>query len=98
MLLPTDVCQFCGAPSATRFHWMWECPALAPQRDPEIMAAMQNPKMMQVFMEMQTQGPMAIMKYQNDPEVMNLIMKIQGAMGGGGAGMGAMGGMGGGMP
>ena len=36
--------------------------------------------------------------YQNDPEVMNLIMKIQGAMGGGGAGMGAMGGMGGGMP
>ena len=66
--------------------------------DPEIMAAMQNPKMMQVFMEMQTQGPMAIMKYQNDPEVMNLIMKIQGAMGGGGAGMGAMGGMGGGMP
>ena len=35
--------------------------------DPEIMAAMQNPKMMQVFMDMQQQGPMAIMKYQNDP-------------------------------
>eukprot|EP00277_Geminigera_cryophila_P017643 CAMPEP_0179458114 /NCGR_PEP_ID=MMETSP0799-20121207/41751_1 /TAXON_ID=46947 /ORGANISM="Geminigera cryophila, Strain CCMP2564" /LENGTH=58 /DNA_ID=CAMNT_0021259215 /DNA_START=57 /DNA_END=230 /DNA_ORIENTATION=- len=45
--------------------------------DPEIMAAMQNPKMMQVFMDMQSNGPTAIMKYQNDPEVMRLIMKIQ---------------------
>lgn len=51
--------------------------------DPEIAAAMSNPKLMQVFMEVQ-QNPGALMKYKDDPEVMGLVMKIQGAMGGGG--------------
>jgi hypothetical protein len=60
------------------------------------MKAMQNPKVMQAMMEMQTGGPAAMAKYASDPEIMGLMMKIQSKMGGGGGGGG--GGMGGGMP
>lgn len=45
--------------------------------DPEIMAAMQKPKVMQAMMEMQSGGPAAMSKYMNDPEVMDAIVKIQ---------------------
>merc|ERR1719352_1355006 len=64
--------------------------------DPEIMKAMQNPKVMAAMMEMQTGGPVAMAKYANDPEIMNLMLKIQSKMGGGMGG--GMPGMPGGMP
>lgn len=56
--------------------------------DPEVAAALQDVM----------QNPGNIMKYQNNPKVMNLLKKFAGAAGGGGfPGMGGMGG-GGGMP
>jgi len=50
--------------------------------DPEIMKAMQSPKVMQAMMEMQTGGPAAMAKYASDPEILGLMMKIQSKMGG----------------
>jgi len=63
--------------------------------DPEIMKALQNPKMLKAMMEMQMGGPAAMQKYATDPDFMNLLMKIQAKMGGGvGAPPGGMSGMG----
>jgi suppressor of tumorigenicity protein 13 len=55
--------------------------------DPEVAAALQDVM----------QNPANIMKYQNNPKVMNLLKKFAGAAGAGGGmpGMGGMGGMGG---
>lgn len=44
--------------------------------EPELMKAFQNPKVQKAVMELST-NPMAIMNYQNDPEVMTVLMKIQ---------------------
>ena len=60
--------------------------------DPEIMAAMMNPKVMSVLQQAQT-NPGALIAAMNDPEVGPLLNKIVNKMGGS---MG--GGMGGGMP
>lgn len=60
--------------------------------DPSLMAAMSNPKIMAALQECMG-NPAAFAKYQNDPEVMELVTKLGGLMGGG---MGGMGGMGGG--
>lgn len=54
--------------------------------DQEIMKALQNPKMIKAMMELQTGGPAAMTKYESDPEFMQLLMKIQAKMGGGGSG------------
>jgi len=43
--------------------------------DPELAQAFQNPKVQQAIMELSS-NPMAMMKYQNDPEIMNLMTKI----------------------
>ena len=40
--------------------------------DPDIAAALQNPKMMAVFADVQ-QNPANLMKYTGDPEVMSYI-------------------------
>ena len=45
--------------------------------DPEIIAAMNNPKIMQAMMEMQTGGPAAMEKYARDPEMMAFMAKLQ---------------------
>merc|ERR1719329_288083 len=62
--------------------------------DPELMQAFQNPKFMTAMQDTMS-NPANMAKYQSDPEVMALINKVMGKMGGGG--MGGMGGMGGGM-
>jgi len=61
--------------------------------DPDIQAAMSNPKVMAALQEMMT-NPGAMAKYQNDPEVMGAFAKLQSKFGG----MGGPGGMPGGMP
>ena len=63
--------------------------------DPSLMAAMQNPKVMAALQECMG-NPAAFAKYQNDPEIMNLVTKLAGIMGPGMGGMGGMGGAGGG--
>jgi suppressor of tumorigenicity protein 13 len=45
--------------------------------DPELLAAMQQPKIMAAFADIQ-QDPNNLMKYMSDPEVMGLVMKLQG--------------------
>ena len=62
--------------------------------DPEIMAAMMNPKVMNVLQQAQT-NPGALIAAMNDPEVGPLLNKIVAKMGGS-MGSGGMGG--GGMP
>ena len=61
--------------------------------DPEIMAAMMNPKVMQVLQQAQT-NPGALIAAMNDPEVGPLLNKIVakmgGSMGSGGMGGGGM--------
>lgn len=64
-------------------------------QDPDLLAALQNPKMAGIMQEIMT-NPAAMGKYQDDPEVMGLMQKIMGKMGGMG-GMGGMGNMFGGM-
>mmetsp|Transcript_2604 Transcript_2604/g.7451 ORF Transcript_2604/g.7451 Transcript_2604/m.7451 type:complete len:194 (-) Transcript_2604:439-1020(-) len=51
-------------------------------KDPELMQAMQNPKVMAALQEMQS-NPANAAKYMGDPEIMSLVMKLQGLMGGG---------------
>ena len=43
--------------------------------DPELAQAFQNPKVQQAIMELSS-NPMAMMKYQDDPEIMGLMTKI----------------------
>ena len=62
--------------------------------DPELMAAMQNPRVMAALQECMG-NPAAFAKYQSDPEIQNLITKLSGLMGGGVGGMGGFGGGGG---
>ena len=65
--------------------------------DPELMKAMQNPKVMQAMQAMMS-NPMAAMQYMSDPEVGPVLQKLMGLFGGGmPGGMGGMGGMPGGM-
>ena len=74
------------------------------QSDPELAAAMQNPKVLAAFSDMMSGGapnPAKMQQAMSDPEVgptlQKLMTKIGGAMGGGGMpGMGGMGGAGGG--
>mmetsp|Transcript_35476 Transcript_35476/g.67980 ORF Transcript_35476/g.67980 Transcript_35476/m.67980 type:complete len:384 (-) Transcript_35476:358-1509(-) len=61
--------------------------------DPELQAAMMNPKVMAAMQECMS-DPSKIMQYQSDPDIQKVIMKL---MGMGLGGMGGMGGMGGGM-
>ena len=63
--------------------------------DPELMAAMQNPRVMAALQECMG-NPAAFAKYQSDPEIQSLVAKLSGLMGGGAGGMGGMGGFGGG--
>ena len=65
--------------------------------DPELMAAMQNPRVMAALQECMG-NPAAFAKYQSDPEIQTLITKLSGLMGGGGGfgGGGGAGGFGGG--
>lgn len=68
--------------------------------DPDIQAAMSNPKVLAALQEIMT-NPAAMAKYQNDPEVMGAFTKLQskfGGMGGGGMPGGMPGGFAGGMP
>lgn len=54
--------------------------------DPSLMAAMTNPKVMAALQECMT-NPAAFAKYSDDPEIMGLVTKLGGLMGGiGGAG------------
>lgn len=48
--------------------------------DPEIAAALGNPKVMAAFQQMMT-NPAAIFQYQNDPEVGPILMKLMSKMG-----------------
>ena len=68
-------------------------------QDPELMAAFQDPEVAAAFQDIST-NPANMAKYQNNPKVMQLINKMMGKFGGGGApgGMPGMPGMGGGMP
>ena len=43
--------------------------------DPELAMAFQNPKIQQAVMDCSS-NPNNIMKYQNDPEIMNVFMKL----------------------
>ena len=65
--------------------------------DPELIAAMQNPRVMAALQECMG-NPAAFAKYQSDPEIQTLITKLSGLMGGGGGfgGGGGAGGFGGG--
>ena len=67
--------------------------------DPELMAAMQKPKVMAALQECMS-NPAAFGKYASDPEFQYIIQKLQKVMPGmGGAGMGGGGpGFGSGMP
>merc|ERR1719171_2458636 len=66
--------------------------------DPEMMAAFADPEVAAAFKDISA-NPANIMKYQNNPKVMNLVTKMAGKMGGagggGGGGMPGMGGLGG---
>merc|ERR1711983_12828 len=53
--------------------------------DPELMAAFSDPEVAAAFKDISS-NPANIMKYQNNPKVMNLVTKMAGKMGGGGAG------------
>ena len=71
--------------------------------DPDVMAAMSNPKVMAAFQEMMAGGapnPAKMMQYMQDPDVGPVLQKMMGKFGGGMGGMpgmpGGMGGMGGG--
>ena len=74
--------------------------------DPDVMAAMSNPKVMAAFQEMMAGGapnPAKMMQYMQDPDVGPVLQKMMGKFGGGmggmpgmPGGMGGMGGMGGG--
>merc|ERR1712194_640999 len=71
-------------------------------QDPELLEALQNPKMAKAMQEIMT-NPGAMGKYADDPEVMGLVKKLMAKMGGAGGGMpdmsamfGGMGGMDGG--
>mmetsp|Transcript_854 Transcript_854/g.1350 ORF Transcript_854/g.1350 Transcript_854/m.1350 type:complete len:383 (-) Transcript_854:387-1535(-) len=70
--------------------------------DPDVMAGLQNPKIMAAFQGMMTGGGMDMSKIQKlmtDPETAGFMQKIIGKMGGSMGGMSGMGGMGGmGMP
>ncbi|CAJ1948585.1 unnamed protein product [Cylindrotheca closterium] len=72
--------------------------------DPEIQAAMQNPKVVAAFGELMNSpggpagllsNPAKLQKIMSDPEVGPILQKIMGKLGGGGGGMPGMGGMGG---
>ena len=67
--------------------------------DPDLMKAMQNPKVMEAFQAMLS-NPMSAMQYMNDPEVGPVIQKMMAAYGMQGGGMpgGGFGGMPGGGP
>jgi suppressor of tumorigenicity protein 13 len=67
-------------------------------QDPELLAALQNPKIATAMQEIMS-NPANMAKYQDDPDVMELVQKLMGKMGGMGfnpeemmAGMGGMGG------
>mmetsp|Transcript_34029 Transcript_34029/g.101616 ORF Transcript_34029/g.101616 Transcript_34029/m.101616 type:complete len:100 (+) Transcript_34029:3-302(+) len=71
-------------------------------QDPEMLAAMSNPKVMEA-MQSCMGNPMAAMQYMNDPEVGPVLQKLMGKMMGGMPGgmaeaMGGMGGMPSSMP
>lgn len=51
--------------------------------DPDLMAAMSNPKVMAAMQDLMA-NPGNISKYENDPEMMALMQKLQAKMGGGG--------------
>lgn len=55
--------------------------------DPELASAFQNPKIQQAVMELSS-NPMAMPKYQNDPEVMKVLNKMMEVFPQAGAGMG----------
>ena len=59
-------------------------------QDPEVMAAMSNPKVMAALQQCMG-NPMAMMQYMNDPDVGPVLQKVMGKMMGGG-GMPGMGG------
>ena len=66
--------------------------------DPEVMAAMANPKVMAAFQDMMAGGspdPAKMMQHMQDPDVGPVLQKMIGKFGGG---MPGMGGMGGGIP
>ena len=52
--------------------------------NPKAMALMQkaqaNPKIMQALQDVQTNGPSAMSKYANDPEIMEIIKELQSIM------------------
>ena len=54
--------------------------------DPEMMAAMQNPKVMAALQSCMS-NPMAMMQYMNDPEIGPVLQKLMGKMMGGGGAM-----------
>lgn len=64
---------------------------------PEFMEAFSDPEVAAALQDVMS-NPANIMKYQNNPKVMNLLKKFAGAAGGGGGGFPGMGGMGGGFP
>lgn len=66
---------------------------------PDFMEAFSDPEVAAALQDVMT-NPGNIMKYQNNPKVMNLLKKFAGAAGGGGGGFPGMGagGMGGGFP
>ena len=43
--------------------------------------AQQNPKIMKAIQDVQTNGPGAMAKYANDPEVMEVVKELQSIMG-----------------
>ena len=93
-----------GFPGAGGFPGGGGMPNIPPElmqkvmSDPSLMAAMQNPRVMAALQDCM-QNPANFMKYQNDPEIMNLVTKLSGMVGGmGGMGGGFPGGMGGGFP
>ena len=54
--------------------------------DPSLLAAMADPEVAAAFKDI-TSNPANIMKYQNNPKVMQLLTKMAGKMGGMGGGM-----------
>ena len=69
--------------------------------DPDVMAAMSNPKVMAAFQEMMAGGapnPAKMMQYMQDPDVGPVLQKMMGKFGGGMGGMPGMPGGMGGMP
>ena len=61
--------------------------------DPEIVQAMESPKVRQAMEEMRTGGPAAMAKYAGDPEFLRLIMKVQSKVASTGGGMRGLAGM-----